>query len=305
MLIDGENNVIAGHGRLEAATLLGLSTVPTIGVSHLTPAKLRAFAVADNRLAELAGWDRELLALEVLSIEELDDEFDLTLTGFDIDDIDLFRDVVSPPATAEQEEPPPPDFSKPATTVAGDLWLIGEHRLMCADARSPEAFRHLMGGSKADMIITDPPFNVPIQGHVSGLGKARHSEFAMASGEMSRQEFQRFLLSVLKLMSSASRSGSLHYIFMDWRHIADLIAAGEATYHRMINLVVWAKRNGGMGSFYRSRHELIAVFQNGRRAHLNRVELGKNGRHRTNVWDYAGANSFGPTRDADLAMHPP
>lgn len=306
ILIDEHNCIIAGHGRVEAARLLGLSTVPTITLSHLTPEEVRAYVLADNQLATLAGWDRDLLAIEIAELAEAAPDLDLTLTGFDTDQIELLCDG-SDGEPDESELAPAPSASvstRETVTRLGDLWLIGSHRLLCGNALEHGAYRLLLGTERADMVITDPPYNVPISGHVSGLGRVQHREFSMASGEMSRDEFRRFLSDACALMARFSRSGSLHFIFMDWRSIADLIAAGEQSYDELLNLVVWVKTNAGMGSLYRSRHELVALFKKGKRSHINNVVLGKHGRYRTNVWEYAGANSFGAERDADLALHP-
>jgi DNA modification methylase len=176
--------------------------------------------------------------------------------------------------------------------------------LICGDSLNPETYERLLDGETAQLVFTDPPYNVPIDGHVSGLGKVQHREFAMASGEMSVAEFTGFLKVVFQNLAAASSSGSIHFVAMDWRHMAEVLAAGQGTYSELKNLCVWAKTNGGMGSLYRSQHELIFVFKAGTAAHVNNVELGKHGRYRTNVWTYAGANTFSATRDDDLAMHP-
>lgn len=305
VLIDADSCIVAGHARVDAARQLGLVEVPTISLAHLSKAELKAYVITDNRTAELAGWDRELLALNFIDIELLDPNFDLTLTGFDDIEIDMIRDA------SDTKKPPvepaivEPARDAPPVSQLGDLWLIGEdHRLLCGDACKRETYTKLLGADRADLVFTDPPYNVPISGHVSGLGKVKHREFVAASGEMSRSAFQLFMGDFMRELARASRSGSVHYICMDWRHIADLLAVGEGIYDQLLNLVVWSKTNGGMGSFYRSQHELIAVFKHGRRAHLNNVTLGSNGRHRTNVWSYAGANSFGAQRDEDLKLHP-
>lgn len=305
ILIGADGTLVAGHARLEAARKLGMTSVPTITLGHLTPAELKAYVIADNRTAELAGWDRQLLALNLIEIEQLDPDFDLTLTGFDDFAIELLQDVGGTQQTPAERPCPEPDRRAPSVSKVGDLWIIGEHhRLICGDACERATYQQLLGKNRADLVVTDPPYNVPIQGHVSGLGKARHREFVAASGEMSREGFQRFMSAFMRELVRWSRSGSVHYIFMDWRHIADMLDAGEMHYAQLLNLVVWSKSNGGMGSFYRSQHELVAVFRNGRRAHINNVALGSNGRYRTNVWEYPGANSFGAGRDNDLAMHP-
>jgi len=299
VLIDGNSGIIAGHGATQAAVELGLGDIPTVRVDHLTPAQIRAYVIADNRLAEKSGWDRKLLAIE---LKEIAIEFDLTLTGFELPEIDvLFSDL-----DAEEgggDEAPVIDRDYPAVTRPGDLWKIGEHSLLCADSTRRESYERVLRGEKAQVVFTDPPYNVPIAGHVSGLGKVQHREFAMAAGEMSAAQFTQFLSSFFRHLVEFSDDGSLHYICMDWRHMREVLQAGEA-YVELKNLCVWAKTNAGMGSLYRSQHELVFLFKNGTAPHINNVELGRFGRHRSNLWTYAGVNSFGKERDAELAMHP-
>ncbi len=305
VLVDGDNTIIAGHGRVEAAKLLGLSRVPTLTLDHLSPEETRAYVIADNKLASLAGWDREILALEIAELVETAPELDLTVTGFELEEIALLQDVAGSKVSPSAEAPIPEiDRSAQAVTHPGDLWLIGGHRLLCGDALDPANYSILLGKERADLVITDPPYNVPITGHVCGRGAITHREFAMASGEMTRAEFQRFLLKVCANLTRFSRSGSLHYVFMDWRSIGDLLDAGEAHYDALLNIIVWVKANGGMGTLYRSQHELVALFKRGRRAHKNNVELGANGRYRTNVWEFAGASGFGRGRKQEVADHP-
>ncbi len=305
VLIDENNQIIAGHGRVAAAKLLGWSEVPTLRVEHLDEREKRAYILADNRLAEEAGWDREMLAIELQGLIELD--FTIELTGFDIAEVDSLLDgeaeAKAPDRNIDDEIPPVP-ATGPAITRPGDLWQLGQHRLFCGDATAAASYARLLGEAKAALIFTDPPYNVPISGHVSGLGKVRHREFAMASGEMTPDEFRGFLKSVFGHMAAHSADGSIHFICMDWRHMAETLAAGESIYTELKNLCVWVKSNGGMGTFYRSRHELVFAFKNGTAAHINNFELGQTGRYRTNAWEYAGVNSFGRDRDVALAMHP-
>jgi DNA modification methylase len=303
ILIDADNKVIAGHGRLKAAVKLGMTRVPTVRLDHLTPEQLRAYAIADNQLALNAGWDTEMLQLELGELQALDLDFDLTLTGFDWPEIDMF---INPVADAGGPDPfdEAPEPEEVAVTRPGDIWAVGPHRLICGDATDADVYAALMGEDRARMVFSDPPYNVPIAGHVSGLGKVRHREFAMASGEMSRDGFTDFLTTVFGHLAAWSVDGALHYQCMDWRHLSEILAAGEEAYDECKNLCVWTKTNGGMGSLYRSQHELVFVFKAGTAQHINNVELGRHGRYRTNVWPYAGANSFGATRDDDLAMHP-
>lgn len=301
VLIDGDGQIIAGHGRVEAAKLLKLKEVPVLRIEHMSEAQKRAYVIADNQLALKAGWNDEILAIELQALTDL--EFDVSLTGFDMGEIDEIIGTLEIDDSDEDAEIPEP-ASGPALTQAGDVWQIGPHRLICGDALNSDTYEHLMDGAEAEMVFTDPPYNVPIEGHVSGLGKHKHGEFAMASGEMSPEEFRAFLQTVFRQMVSVSKDGAIHFVCMDWRHVGELISAGQDVYSAMKNICVWVKSNGGMGTLYRSRHELVFVYKVGKGKHANNVELGRHGRYRTNVWEYAGATSFGASRDEDLAMHP-
>jgi DNA modification methylase len=305
ILIDRDGGVVAGHGRIEAAKLLGMQEVPTVRLDQLTEAQKRAYIIADNKLAENAGWDRELLALELQYISELEVDFDLTITGFEAAEIDvLFEGLDAGAIDAEADDLSEVDESSPPVSRVGDIWILGQHRLLCADATRVESFNRLLGGELAQLVFVDPPYNVPINGYVGGLGSIQHREFPMASGEMSEDEFTAFLKTVLGHLSSHSIDGSIHFICMDWRHCFELLCAGRAVYSELKNLCVWNKDNGGMGSLYRSKHELVLVFKNGAASHINNIELGRHGRNRTNVWDYPGVNSLHEGRLAQLAMHP-
>jgi DNA modification methylase len=304
VLIDKDGVIIAGHGRVAAAKTLGHETVPVIRLDHMSEAQKRAYILADNKLAEKAGWDTEILAIELQNLMEFDLDFDISITGFDMPEIDVLMAGLDAKAAKPDPADAVPEVADRAVTRLGDVWQIGPHRLICGDSLNPETYERLLDGEKAQMVFTDPPYNVPIEGHVSGLGKVQHREFAMASGEMSVAEFTGFLRIVFQNLAVASSNGSIHFVAMDWRHMAEVLAAGQGTYSELKNLCVWAKTNGGMGSLYRSQHELIFVFKAGTGAHTNNVELGKHGRYRTNVWTYAGANTFSATRDDDLAMHP-
>lgn len=304
VLIDKADGIVAGHGRVEAAKLLGLPTVPAIRLEHLTEAQKRAYILADNKLAEKAGWDREILAIELQNLTELELDFDVAVTGFEMPEIDVLIQGLE----AKEVKPDPADavpaVTGPAVTRLGDIWQIGPHRLICGDATVPETYARLLAGEKAQLVFTDPPYNVPIEGHVSGLGAVKHREFAMASGEMTEAEFTAFLAKVFDSLIEVSVDGAIHFICMDWRHIGEVMSAARGRYADFKNLCVWAKTNGGMGSLYRSQHELVFVLKAGTAPHINNVELGRHGRYRTNVWTYAGANAFGATRDEDLASHP-
>ena len=302
VLIDGSDGIIAGHGRVAAAKLLKMADVPTVRVDHLTQAQLRAYVIADNKIAENAGWDRNLLAVELQELSaELD--FDITVTGFEIGEIDILVGELNAGAD-EDDVVPEVDRSIPAVSRPGDLWQIGDHYVLCADALNAKSYGLLLGAKKAQMVFIDPPYNVPIVGNVSGLGKAKHREFAMASGELSVREFTGFLAAVFANLARHTGNGSIHFVCMDWRHMREVLDAGEKQYTELKNLCVWSKTNAGMGSLYRSQHELVFVFKHGNARHINNVELGRFGRNRTNVWAYAGANTFGKERDRELAMHP-
>jgi DNA modification methylase len=306
VLIGSEGEIIAGHGRIEAAKLLGFESVPTVRLSHLNPAQRRAYVIADNKLALNAGWDHELLAIELQGLIDID--FDVELTGFSLAEIDIVLDEAregspSGPAEAEDEIPA---LEHPATAVTrlGDMWRLGRHRLICGDSRNRSAFDLLMDNERADLIFTDPPYNVPIDGHVTGLGRIRHREFAMGVGEMSGDEFVGFLQQTLGHAAALAHDGVIAFVCMDWRHMGELLKAGQAVFSELKNLCIWNKTNGGMGTFYRSKHELVFVFKAGTAPHTNTFGLGDSGRYRTNVWDHAGVNTLRPGRSEELAMHP-
>jgi 16S rRNA G966 N2-methylase RsmD len=302
VLIDAKSRIIAGHGRVAAAKLLGIEEIPTLAIEHLGEADLRAYVLADNRLAEEAGWDKDILRIEFQHLATLELDFDLSITGFEEAEIEVFLNDGS--EGPEDSPPPNIDRDKPSISAFGDLWTIGPHRLLCADALKRESYSRLLNGEQAQLVFIDPPYNVPVPGHVSGLGKVSHKNFAMASGEMSEAQFTEFLETVFERLAAVSINGAIHFICMDWRHFPELSKAGGRVYGELKNLCVWVKPNGGMGSLYRSRHELIAVYKNGTASHINNVELGKHGRYRTNVWEYAGLNSFQANRDEMLALHP-
>ena len=302
VLIDDSGQIVAGHGRVEAAKLLGLQTVPAVRLSHLSPNDKRAYILADNKLALKAGWDREILAIELQELVQ--EDFEIELTGFESAEADLIiEEAAEDSSGSAEDETPPLDAGLPVSR-RGDLWLLGRHRLLCADARDNTAYDVLLGGEEAEFVFTDPPYNVPINGHVSGKGKVRHAEFAMASGEQTEAQFIRFLETIFEHLSRHTSDGSIHQHCMDWRHAYEMLTAGRAVYSELKNLVVWNKTNAGMGSFYRSQHELIFVWKNGTAPHINNFELGQHGRNRTNVWTMAGANTFKAGRMDELAMHP-
>ena len=305
VLVDGENSILAGHGRVAAARHLGMERVPCLRHEYMTEAQKRAYVLADNKLALNAGWDEELLALELGELLDLDLDFEIGVTGFSIPEIDgLLEDVAPEDPGDPRDEALPDPASCPSRCRPGDVWQLGPHRLICGNALDPETVEMLMDGEAARMVFADPPYNVPIDGHVSGKGRVKHREFAMASGEMSEREFVAFLGTAFGNMADVSVDGAIHFLCMDWRHMGEVLAASRSVYSELKNLLVWDKGNGGMGTFYRSRHELIFAFKVGSAPHVNTFELGQHGRHRTNVWSYKGVNTLKAGRMDELAMHP-
>jgi DNA modification methylase len=304
LLLDDQGMILTGHARFEAAKRVGLVRVPTITLSHMSPVQRRAYAIADNKLALSSGWDREILAQELAALGELD--FDLPTIGFSVTEADMLIDeqVEADPETVDRAEDLVPPLPKTTATKLGDMWELGRHRLICGDARKDSTIEQLCAGESIDLIFTDPPYNVPIQGHVSGKGRTRHREFAMASGEMSRPQYIRFLKDSFHPIVSRCRDGAIAFICMDWRHIDQLLAAGTKVFSELKNVCVWNKKNAGMGTFYRSKHELVFVFKAGTAPHINNFGLGDGGRYRTNVWDYAGPASLSREGQRMLEMHP-
>jgi DNA modification methylase len=303
VLADENRKLIGGYARADAAERAALRKIPVIVISGLSETEKRALALADNKIAENAGWDRSSLASELNELGPLLAEagLDLDLTGFQPAEFDaLMGDLVDPERDPLDELP---TIASESVTCRGDLWLLDHHRLICADATDPDDVRKLMGRERAMMVFADPPYNVKIR-NVQGRGRIKHREFAKASGEMSREQFTRFLIESLSLAARYSTNGSIHFICIDWRHNRELQDAGEQVYSETKNLVVWVKTNGGMGTFYRSQHELIFVFKSGQANHVNNFELGQHGRSRTNVWSYAGVNTFRAGRLDDLSVHP-
>ena len=302
VLCDGTRRIVAGHGRVDAAKLIAMAAVPVVYANDLTPDQLRLYAIAENRLSELGGFSTEILSLELSELADLDLGCDLTITGFDTAEIDLMLSGPDHNDAADDLASAPPARAQPPMSQVGDLWQVGPHRIICGDARSMDTYAALLGDERAQMIITDPPFNVRVA-DISGLGKARHPEFEMASGEMSAEQFTGFLRAVIDQLVAFSANGSIHYLFMDYRHMGELLTAGSGAYAELKSLCVWVKSNAGMGSLYRSQHELVFVFKAGSAPHINNVQLGRFGRSRSNVWRYAGMNAFGRGRDEALALH--
>ncbi len=298
ILADPDGNLIAGHGRLRAAKEMGLKEVPVITLSGLSEAQKKALRLADNKIALNAGWDTEILKLELaeLSVPEID--IDLGLTGFSPGEIDVVLTEADDP-----DDEVIPAVPKAPRVQPGDIWQLGEHRVACGDGRDVAFLERLVGEEQEiDCAFLDPPYNVKINGHVNAVG--RHREFAMASGEMSENEFRAFLADTLGACARVSRDGAVHFVCMDWRHMDDVTASVGEIYDRLLNICVWNKSNAGMGSLYRSKHEMVFVYWVGDAPHTNAVELGKHGRNRTNVWDYASVNSMRGSRREDLALHP-
>jgi DNA modification methylase len=307
ILVDGNDTIIAGHARYLAAKRRGLESVPVIRLEHLTPAQAQAYMLADNKLNERSEWDEKLLAVHLKELTELAVDFEIETIGFEIPEIDMLIQSLGehPNAGVPDAADKLPAIEERPISRPGDLWMLGEHRLFCGDSRAPASYAILMAGSRAAAVIADPPYNVPIDGHVSGLGKTKHHEFLMASGEMSSSEFKKFLVEVLKHCAKQSCDGSVHFVFMDWRHQAEMLAAGRTVFAELINLCVWNKTTAGMGSFYRSQHELVFVFKKGRGSHRNNVQLGRYGRNRTNVWTYPSVNSAATMGNKRLkTLHP-
>jgi DNA modification methylase len=308
VLIDADGKVIAGHGRILACQLLGWTEAPTIMLDHLSEPQARAFMIADNRLTENSVWDDRLLAEQFRSLAVLDLDFSLEVTGFDMGEIDLRIEGLESPASGKRD--PADDLSVvapgPPVTRTGDIWALGKHRVHCANALDAISYAVLMQDEEAQAVFGDPPYNVRIDGSVSGLGKKRHREFAMASGKMTEFEFTHFLVTAISFLALHSTEGSVHFICMDWRHLGELLAAARQVDYQVINICVWVKDKAGMGSFYRSQHELVGVFRHGRGTHRNNIQLGRFGHNRSNVWHYPGANSFSRAGDEGnlLALHP-
>ena len=302
IVTDEQGVILSGHCRVEVAVEMGLPTIPTRIIQGLTDAQKGAFVVADNKLGDLSKWDDEKLkaTLEILILSEIEIE----TTGFSTAEVDLIFDDPKASTASDPADLQPADIREEIVTRFGDLWILGHHRLLCGNSLLEESYQGLMAGQYAQMVISDAPFNVPVAGHVCGGGKIQHKEFAMASGEMTPAEFTRFLNTTFTHTHGFSQEGAIHYYFMDWRHMRELQDAAEPLFGPLRQLCVWAKDNGGMGTFYRSQHELVFVFKKGDAPHINNFELGQHGRYRTNVWQYPGVNTFTGKGHELLALHP-
>lgn len=303
IVLGSDDEILAGHARLEAAKAAGLSEVPTISLAHLPGPKQRGFMLADNKLSELATWDEGMLKLELIELGNFDLGLTITDLGFDTPDLNRILFTGDDVAEGDEAEDEVPAIAEVAVTAVGDVWDLGKHRLICGDARVAEVYARLMpDGEVARVIVADAPYNVPVRGHVTKRDADRR-EFAMAVGEMSPAEFTDFLRTTLGNAADRATDGAIAFVFMDWRHITEVMEAGRAAIGDLKNLVVWAKPNAGMGAFYRSQHELVFVFKKGDGPHVNTFGLGERGRYRTNVWTYPGASGFHTEREGDLAMH--
>lgn len=297
ILIDEDGVIIAGHGRLLAAKKLKLTEVPVIELPGLTDAQKRLLRIADNKIALNASWDPDLLKVELQEIMVSD--LDVEITGFEVGEIDV--------VLAEQDDPADDTFPQTveaAVSQAGDIWLLGRHRLACGDVRNPNMIEQLMAGATADAAFLDPPYNVPIHGYATGRGQFQHREFEVGCGEMSNADFCAFLQDCFDRCAAVSRDGAVHFICMDHHHAGELITAADKAYSQRLNICVWSKNNAGLGKLYRSQHELVFVYRVGGTQHRNNVQLGKHGRYRTNIWEYPSVNGFSGSRKHDLALHP-
>jgi DNA modification methylase len=304
VVIDRNKNVIAGHGRILAASLLGWTKVPTISVDHLNEAQIKAFRIADNKLTQNSTWNERLLGEQLKFLAESELDFSIEVTGFEMGEIDMFIEGL-----AEQSEDNDPADTLPENqtaspvTRAGDRYLLGDNAIICGNALDETLYRQLLGQERAAMTFADPPYNVPIEGNVGGLGAIKHGDFAMACGEMSKQQFTAFLSRLFSLLALSSLDGALQYICMDWRHVGEVLAAGEKVYTELMNICTWIKNHTGLGGFYRSRHEFVFVYKSGRAQSRNNVMLGKYGRDRTNVWMYPSPRT--PSEEGNLLeLHP-
>jgi DNA modification methylase len=305
--INIDKEAIAGNGRLRAAKLLGLPSVPTVLLDHLTPAQQIAFAIIDNKLTENSKWNESILAEQIKFLSEVNLTIDLTTIGFEVAEIDIILENASVSNKRDEDaaDSLPERTATAPVSKKGDVWLLDRHRVFCGNCLEENSFLRLMQNRKAAMVFVDPPYNVAIDGHAGGLGSIKHREFAMGIGEMTKQQFTTFLAQALGLLARFSTDGSIHYVCGDWRHMREFQDAGEQVYSELKNLCIWAKDNAGMGSFYRSQHELVYVFKSGQAPHRNNFELGQF-RYRTNVWRYGGGNSFSRNTDEGnlLELHP-
>ena len=301
ILIDENGMVLAGHGRLEAAQMLGWEFVETICLAGFSEEEKRAYILADNRIAEEAGWDRDLLAIEFSTL--IEDGFEVELTGFDTIEIDrvLGFDVPSDP---DEERVDLPDGSEVAVSRPGDVWTVGDQTLINGNARDPAAYRQMLGDERAQMIFTDPPYGGSIAGYLPGKGKAKHREFVEGSANESGNAFvEGFLLPAFERIAENAEDGAIAYVCCDWRHLREFLDATDAAFTELKNIICWVKTNASLGGFLRSQHELILACKVKPGKHINNSSMITGGRHRSNVWTMPGANTFRKGRLEDLAAH--
>lgn len=304
VVVYGDSVIAAGNARVAAAKLVGLHEVPVVRAEHLSEEQMRLFAIADNKLTEGVEWIIPALAIEFAEIALAAPDLDQGLSGFSITERDIIfgRQRTEELADLDDGATVQPVFQP--TAKLGDVFQLGRHLVTCGDATDPQVIARVVGERRVQTVVSDPPYNVKIAGNVSGLGSNKHAEFAMGSGEFDKTQFIDFLARAIRATQPGLVDGALLYLFMDWRHIAELVAASEAAELSYLNLLVWAKTNAGMGSFYRSAHELVGVFKHGTAPHLNNVELGRHGRNRTNLLSYPGVNTFTKGRNKALELHP-
>ena len=302
IVVDDTGQVVIGHGRVLAAKKLRMSRVPVVEIRHLSPAQLKALRITDNKLAQNSHWDEQFLGESLLELKELDRDFDLSITGFSLPEIDYAIQKLSETAVENHDEVS--STTGVAVCQLGDIWELGDHRIHCGDATSEAAFDKLLKEERAGVVFVDPPYNVRIDGHVCGKGKIRHREFVQGAGELSREEFVRFLTGSCSLLAKYSEDGAIHFVCMDWKHLGELLVVGREVYSELKNIAIWVKSAAGMGSLYRSQHEMVCVFKAGTARHTNNVELGRNGRNRTNVWQYDSAGTQARKGNNVLELHP-
>lgn len=301
VLVDEQDRTLAGHGRVTAAIELGLPTIPTRTILGLSEPQKRAYVITDNKIGLLSDWDEDLLRIELQTL--VTEDFEVELTGFSTAELDIILDT-EPKSKVDPDDLTSKDLNVPAVTRKGDLWILGEHRLLCGDALDANSYSILLEDQKVQMVFTDPPYNVKVDGHVCGTGAIKHREFAMASGEMSPTEFTEFLERTFSLTAATLTDGAIVYACMDWRHMREITDAAQPVFGDPKQLCIWAKDNAGLGTFYRSQHELVFIFKHGKAAHINNFELGQSGRFRTNIWRYPNVTAFKGSEKGLLAVHP-
>ena len=306
VLVDSDYRLICGHGRVEAAKLLDMDSIPALIANDLDENQVRALMIADNKLTENSSWDNDLLGQNLMILEESELNFDLEITGFDYGHIQQL--VLAVDEDDISDESTLPSIPNHHVTQPGDLWQLGDHRLLCADALNPDSYNQLLDNHCVDIVLTDPPYNLAAK-TIGKVAETQHGDFAQAAGEMTSAEFTDFLNTLIQQLVEHSKNGSIHYLFMDWRHAHELLTAAQTHYTDFKNLCVWTKDVAGMGSFYRSQHELVFVFKNGTEPHTNNFELGQYNRNRSNVWPYRSARHLNaddgnPDGQSALQVHP-